>query len=169
MLVRRAIFSFAVLAAPIQTFGQSGSPVDSTDSSQVRETIAFLVTGNANAPEDIEFRKQFVGHWNADSVMVRLASKGVWFGDVNEKDSIWFANQAQIRAEIVARKGRSYNALAYLGFTSGIPYPQYSKLAIIREGSRLRVSVGDVHELTFEREGGKWRLASVRLVEEQGE
>jgi len=112
MTLRHAAMLLAIVCAPTRIRAQEGPPITAADSAQVRAIFAFLVSGNSKGADLGAFDEKLVGHWNADSVMKRISSHGVRFSDVNEADSVWLATRSQLRAEIVARKGRSYLAVA---------------------------------------------------------
>ncbi len=153
---------------------QGTRAITAADSAQVRRTITFLARGTSDSALSARERARFEGRWNVDSLMSRLATAGVEFGDVNlgrgqPTDSTWFTGAAQMRAEVRARSGPSYRELAYLGFYCSLWMPSLNQLSFAREGEILRVNVGDTHELAFKREGAEWRLSMVKLVEWQAE
>ena len=169
MSLRKLAVIFALATRPHLIAAQAGAAVATADTLQVRAVLEFLKAGNRPGATADRFKLPLVGHWRSAELLRRLGREGVRFADVNAKHSAWMAPPAQIQKELGARKGRSFSALAYLAFIYSIPYPQYSRLRVTRDGNGLRVSVGDIHVLRFDEEDGAWRLTAVRLIERQGE
>ena len=171
MTLRNALSAVAMIAIPLTTASQSVSRSVSTiaapDTAQVRAAIAFLATGSRGAT--LGYHAAEAGHWNVDSIMRRMSTAGLLISDVNEADSSWRATASQLRSEIVARKGRSFEELAYLGFICEITDPSRVRLTVAKEDGRVDADVDAIHRLVFVREGTEWRLRCVKLVWWQAE
>jgi hypothetical protein len=106
-----------------------------------------------------------VGHYEPSMISPHLASGGILVRDVNWSSTVRFT-QAQITRELLARRGRAFSMLSWIGYRYASKGPQHSQLAFTPSGGRMVVKLDGEQglRLTFVYSDGAFRLAEIEQM-----
>lgn len=99
-----------------------------------------------------------------------VSARGVTLVDVNTQNGKpLFVPRARLKRELARQSSRAFDAFAYLGYISAMPYSQYSELSCKPTAAGVVIMVAGSHALTFVRERGVLKLNRLEYLRLEGD